>query len=136
MTFKEPVDLMSIIIHAGNSAKFVDFRRPSVLEFVFPDGSTKRVEPTDVKDAQTFDLAAGDVDHLTIRILDTNGPETAPISISEIEFFKKQLGPRRSPPVTPSASSTSAYSRRSREAAPASPPRSRAVISIRHNASW
>jgi hypothetical protein len=89
VTFEEPVDLLSVIVHAGNGDAFVDFRRPATLEFEFPDGSTKRVDLEDVKDPQTFDLSANAVDRLVIRVVDTNGPEAAPISISELEFFKK-----------------------------------------------
>ena len=89
VTFEQPIDLLSVIVHPGNSDAFVDLRRPSALEFVLPDGSTKRVDLEDVKDPQTFDLGVNGVETLVIRVVDTNGPEVAPISISELEFFKK-----------------------------------------------
>ena len=87
--FEEPIDLGWVIVTSGNSAAFADMRRPSALEFLFPDGSTKRVELEDTKEPQTFELSAGDVSSVVIRVVDTNGPESTPISISEIEFFKK-----------------------------------------------
>ena len=34
-------------------------------------------------------MSASKVDSVVITVTATNGPETAPISISEIEFFKK-----------------------------------------------
>jgi hypothetical protein len=89
VTFKAPIDLGWVIVYPGNSQSFVELRRPSKIEFVLPDGSTKQITLQDVKDKQTFEIGAGTLDHLTIRILDDNGPETAPISISELEFFKK-----------------------------------------------
>jgi hypothetical protein len=87
--FEEPIDLGWVIVHAGNAAAFADLRRPSALELVFPDGSTKRIELEDKKEPQTFEVSPGTIDSLVIRVVDTNGPESAPISISEIEFFKK-----------------------------------------------
>lgn len=87
--FEEPIDLGWVIVRSGNSAAFADLRRPAALELVFPDGSTKRIELEDAKDPQTFEVSAGIIGSLGIRVVDTNGPEAAPISISEIEFFKK-----------------------------------------------
>lgn len=87
--FEEPIDLGWVIVRTGNSAAFADMRRPSALEFVFPDGSTKRIDLEDAKEPQTFEVSASDIASLVIRVVDTNGPESTPISISEIEFFKK-----------------------------------------------
>ena len=89
VTFKEPADLGAIIVHLGNADAFVDFRRPAKLELTFSDGSTKVISAEDIHDPQTFELSASKTTSVTIRIVGTNGPEAAPISFSEIEFFKK-----------------------------------------------
>jgi hypothetical protein len=89
VTFKDKINLGAVILHLGNSDKFVDLRRPAKLELDFPDGTTATISPQDVHDSQTFDLGASGVDTVTIRILATNGPSGAPVSISEIEFFRK-----------------------------------------------
>jgi hypothetical protein len=88
-TFKEKVDLGAVILHIGSSKAFVDTRRPAELTFAFPDGSTQKIKLEDIPDSQTFDLSASNVDSVVITITATNGPEAAPIAISEIEFFKK-----------------------------------------------
>jgi hypothetical protein len=89
VTFKEKVDLGAVILHIGSADAFVDTRRPAELTFTFPDGSSKTIKLEDIHDGQTFDLSASKVDSVVISVTATNGPETAPISISEIEFFKK-----------------------------------------------
>jgi hypothetical protein len=89
VTFEEKVDLGAVILHIGSAEGFVDTRRPAELTFTFPDGSTQKITLEDVADSQTFDMSASKVDTLVITVTATNGPETAPISISEIEFFKK-----------------------------------------------
>ena len=88
-TFKEKVDLGAVILHIGSTKAFVDTRRPAELMFTFPDGSSKKITLKDVPDPQTFDLSASNADSVVITITATNGPESAPVSISEIEFFKK-----------------------------------------------
>ena len=93
--FEEPIDLGWVIVTSGNSAAFADMRRPSALEFDFPDGSTKRIDLEDTKEPQTFELSGGVISSVVIRVVDTNGPESTPISISEIEFFKKTRDRRR-----------------------------------------
>ena len=87
--FKDRIDLGAVILHIGSSKAFVDTRRPAELTFTFPDGSTQKIKPEDVPDSQTFDLSASDADSVVITITATNGPDAAPIAISEIEFFKK-----------------------------------------------
>jgi hypothetical protein len=89
VTFKDKIDLMFLLVYAGNSSKFVDFRRPSKIEVVFPDGTSQTLDLADTKDKQSFAVSKDGIDSLQIRILDTNGPESAPISISELEFNKK-----------------------------------------------
>ena len=71
----------------------MNFRRPSQLEFSFPDGTTKTVSLDDVHDKQLFELKASGVDEVTIKVLATVGPADAPVAISEIEFFKKGMPP-------------------------------------------
>jgi hypothetical protein len=88
-TFEENVDLGAVILHIGSAKAFVDTRRPAELTFTFSDGSTQKITLEDVPDSQTFDMSASKVDSVIITITATNGPEAAPISISEIEFFKK-----------------------------------------------
>lgn len=89
VTFKDKVDLGAVILHLGNADKFVDLRRPAKIELDFPDGTSATITPQDVHDSQTFTLEAKGVDTVTIKILATNGPASAPVSISEIEFFQK-----------------------------------------------
>ncbi|HYN47265.1 MAG TPA: zinc ribbon domain-containing protein [Candidatus Nanopelagicales bacterium] len=89
VTFKEPVELRSVIVRAGSLNTFVDLRRPSRIAIDFADGTTKEIDLGDVKDPQTFEISGPLADSVTIRILDTNGPEAAPIATSEIEFFAK-----------------------------------------------
>jgi len=89
VTFKDKIDLMFLIVYPGNSQKFVDFRRPSKIEVVFPDGSTKVIDLVDDKKKQPFEVTKDGISSLVIRVLETNGPEGAPISISELEFNKK-----------------------------------------------
>ena len=87
---KEHVEMRSVIVRAGSLEKFVDLRRPSKLAITFEDGSTKEIELQDVPDEQTFEVSGPISGTITIRIVDTNGPEAAPIATSEIEFFAKE----------------------------------------------
>ena len=64
-------------------------RRPAELTFTFPNGSSQKVKLEDIPGSQTFDLSASNADSVVITATATNGLEAAPISISEIEFFKK-----------------------------------------------
>jgi len=87
--FATQIDLLSVYVHNGVAGKdFVNFRRPSQLQFSFPDGTTKVVDLQDVHDKQLFEMKASGIDTVTIKVLATNGPANAPVSISEIEFFK------------------------------------------------
>jgi hypothetical protein len=87
--FKEPVDLGAVILHLGSADAFVATQRPAELDLTFSDGSTATIKPKDVHDPQTFDLSASKVTSVEIKIGAMNGPDGAPVSISEIEFFKK-----------------------------------------------
>jgi hypothetical protein len=89
VAFEEEVDLGAVYLHIGNAAAFVDFRRPATVELAYPNGSTTTITLEDVHDPQQFDLDASGVDGVDIRVLSANGPEGAPVSISEIEFFRK-----------------------------------------------
>jgi hypothetical protein len=88
-TFAKPVDLGAVILHPGLEDGFLDLRRPSRVEFVFPDGSTATFELQDVPDLQRFDLNASSVETVEIRIVETKGPAGAPVAFAEIEFFTK-----------------------------------------------
>jgi len=89
VTFKDKIDLMFLLVYSGSSSKFVDLRRPSKIEVDFPDGTSQVLDLADTKDKQSFAVSKDGIDSLKIRILDTNGPDSAPISISELEFNKK-----------------------------------------------
>jgi len=89
ITFKEPVDLGAVIVHSGAADTFVDLRRPASLELAFSDGTSQTLTLKDEHDPQTFDLSASKVDSVTITIVETNGPAGAPVSLSELEFFRK-----------------------------------------------
>jgi hypothetical protein len=89
VTFKDELDLGAVYLHIGNADAFVDTRRPAALLLTFSDGSTTTITLEDVHDPQQFDLGASGVDSVVIEVTSTNGPGGAPVSISEIEFFKK-----------------------------------------------
>ena len=89
ITFKAPIDLGALIIYSGNKDQFTDLRRPSQIALDFPDGTSTTLNLQDIATAQTLNFSASKVDKVTIRVLATNGPETAPISITEMEFFRK-----------------------------------------------
>jgi hypothetical protein len=56
---------------------------------VFSDGTVQRVELQDVHDPQNIDASGPSGDSLTIRVVETYGPDGAPLAISELEFFAK-----------------------------------------------
>ncbi len=87
--FKEPIDLGAVIFHIGNQDAFVDMRRPATVELDYSDGTSATFTLQDVHDGQTFDLGASAVDSVTIKVTSTNGPDGTPVSISEIELFRK-----------------------------------------------
>ena len=89
ITFKTPVDLGAVIVHSGSADKFVDFRRPATLLLTYSDGTSATLTLKDAHDPQTMDLSASKVDSVEIKVVDTNGPADAPISLSELEFFSK-----------------------------------------------
>jgi hypothetical protein len=88
--FEQPVELQSHIVRTGALKGFVDFRRASKLEIVFADESVKTIELEDIPDPQTIEVSGPASGTITIRIVATNGPEAAPIAMSEIEFFAKK----------------------------------------------
>jgi hypothetical protein len=90
VTFQTEVDLGAVFVHNGTAEAFLDTRRPSKLQFVFPNGSTTDISLVDDHKPQQFDLNANDVKELEIRILETAGPDGAPVALSEIEFFQKR----------------------------------------------
>lgn len=90
LTFQTEVDLGAIFVHNGTAEAFLDTRRPSKLQFVLPNGSTTDVTLVDDHKAQQFELNANDVKEIEVRIIETAGPEGAPVALSEIEFFMKR----------------------------------------------
>jgi hypothetical protein len=88
--FKEPFELGALIVHNGASKDtFLALRRAKVIEIVFSDGSVQQVDLKDVHDPQKFDVSGPSGDALTIRVVETYGPDGAPVAISELEFFAK-----------------------------------------------
>jgi hypothetical protein len=86
--FQEPIDLGAVYVHSGSAEQFVDLRRPSKLEFVFPDGSSREIDLADEHDPQRFEISASAIEELTIRVVGTLGPADAPVALSEVEFFR------------------------------------------------
>lgn len=89
VTFKQPVDLAAVILHVGSADAFTTTRRPAELDLTFSDGTTAVLKPKDLHDPQTLDLSASGVTWVQIKVVAMNGPAGAPVSISEIELFKK-----------------------------------------------
>lgn len=90
VTFQTPIDLGAVYVHSGTADNFVDLRRPARLEFVFPDGRAQTIDLVDDHKPQQFQVEANDVKSLQVKIVSTNGPDGAPVALSEIEFFMKK----------------------------------------------
>jgi hypothetical protein len=93
-TFERPIDLGAMNIWNGaadpkTKALRTDLRRPAQLILTSQSGQTVTIDLSDIHDKQTpyFDLSA--VETLTVKISQTNGPGSAPVSLSEFEFLKK-----------------------------------------------
>lgn len=89
VTFKEPFRLGAVDLFIGNADAFVDMRRPARLALDFSNGSSTTIDLQDVHDRQNFSLDAPNVQTVTITVLTANGPQDAPVSISEIVFYRK-----------------------------------------------
>jgi hypothetical protein len=90
LAFEEPFELGALIVHNGASEDaFLELRRAEVIEIVFSDGTVQRVELQDVHSPQNFDVSGPSGDSVTIRVVETYGPDGAPLAISEMEFFAK-----------------------------------------------
>jgi hypothetical protein len=90
ITFQAPIDLGAVYIHSGTAKDFTAIRRPSKLEFDFPDGSSKTIDLVDDHKPQQFTIDANDIKSLQVKVLDTAGPDDTPVALSEIEFFMKK----------------------------------------------
>lgn len=90
LTFDAPFDLAAVWVHNGNADKYVDFRRPTKLAFVFPDGSTTEVSLVDDHEPQRFDISANGIKAMEVKVVAVTGPADAPLAISEIEFIGKR----------------------------------------------
>jgi hypothetical protein len=88
--FQTPIDLGAVFVHSGSQDHFLETRRPSQLEFVFPDGSTKTIDLVDDHKAQQFFIDANDIKSLQVRVVSTAGEAEAPLALSEIEFRSKK----------------------------------------------
>jgi hypothetical protein len=93
-TFERPIDLGAVNIWNGAAdpkTKVLrkDLRRPSQLELTTQSGQTTTIDLDDIHDRQVRYVDLSGVEALTIKILQTNGPSEAPVSLSEIEFLKK-----------------------------------------------
>jgi hypothetical protein len=78
-------------VHNGATGEaFVQLRRAEVIEIEFPDGTVERLELQDVHDPQNLNVSGPAVDSLTIRVVETNGPDGQPLAISELEFFARR----------------------------------------------
>ena len=87
VTFKGKVDLGAVVL-PSDRPRLRRSRRPAKLTFTFPDGSTQKIALEDISDFADLDLSASNVDTVVMTITATNGPETAPISISRSSLKK------------------------------------------------
>lgn len=90
VTFQEPIDLGAVYVHSGTAKDFTSIRRPSKLEFTFPDGSSKTIDLVDDHKPQQFNIDGNDITTLQVKVLATAGPDGTPVALSEIEFFMKR----------------------------------------------
>ncbi len=90
LTFDTSFDLAAVWVHNGNADKYIDFRRPTRLSFVFPDGSATEVSLVDDHEPQRFDISANGIKSMEVKVVAMTGPADAPLAISEIEFIGKR----------------------------------------------
>jgi len=91
LAFEEPFELGALIVHNGATGEaFVQLRRAEIIEIEFPDGTIERLELQDVHDPQNLDVSGPAADTLTIRVVETNGPNAQPLAISELELFARR----------------------------------------------
>jgi hypothetical protein len=93
-TFERPINIGAMNLWNGaadpkTKALRTDLRRPAQLVLTSQTGQSVTIDLQDIHDKQTpyFDLSG--VETLTIKITQTNGPASAPVSFSEFEFLKK-----------------------------------------------
>ena len=55
----------------------------------FDDASIETIELEDIPERQDIAVKSSASKAVEIRIVETYGPESAPVALSEIEFFKK-----------------------------------------------
>lgn len=91
--FERPFRLAQIFVSGGASDDanvFIKERRPRNVEVtaVQTDGQriTKGFELKDVKERQTFYMGVDQVSEVQLKILDSTGPDEAPVAIAEVQF--------------------------------------------------
>jgi hypothetical protein len=90
VTFQTAIDLGAVYVYSGTAKDFTTIRRPSKLEFIFPDGSSKTIDLVDDVKPQQFQIDANDIKNLQVKVLETAGPDGTPVALSELEFFMKK----------------------------------------------
>jgi hypothetical protein len=90
VTFQSPIDLGAVYVYSGRLKDFTSIRRPSQLQFIFPDGSSKTVDLVDDPKPQQLSVDANGIKGLQVKVLATAGPDGTPVALSELEFFMKK----------------------------------------------
>jgi ribosomal protein L40E len=92
--FASPFRLTYVVISGGASDEqdvFFKERRPASVEIIASrtDGgqqTSRTVKLQDVPGPQSFYVGADQVSAVTLKILSSNGPEEAPVSVAEVQF--------------------------------------------------
>jgi hypothetical protein len=93
-TFERPIDIGALNLWNGaadakTKALRTDLRRPSQLLLTAQNGQTATIDLDDIHDRQVRYVDLSGVEELVVEIVQTNGPDDAPVSLSEIEFLRK-----------------------------------------------
>ena len=91
LTFQHAVTLNRMIIQIGAGDDYTKVDRPSVLHFVYPDGTGEDIHLTDTPSEQTVDVNHGA--GITSVVIQVTGyfrsPAAANVAIAEIQLFGK-----------------------------------------------
>jgi hypothetical protein len=93
-TFERPIDIGALNLWNGaadpkTKALRTDLRRPSQLVLTTQSGQEATIDLDDIHDRQVRYVDLSAVEELVIEVRETNGPDDAPVSLSEIEFLRK-----------------------------------------------